>query len=112
MGDPAGIGPDVILASWSARKQRALHPFVVYGDPEALRGRARALGLQVPVVNIKGSEEAGQVFADALPVCRPAATGSAHANSSEDAAIIAAIEAATAAVAGADALALVTGPIA
>ncbi len=111
MGDPAGIGPDVILASWSARKQRALHPFAVYGNPEALRERARTLGLPAAVVEIKEIEEAGQVFADALPVCLPAA-GSAHGKSSEDAAIVAAIEAATAAVAGAEALALVTGPIA
>jgi 4-hydroxythreonine-4-phosphate dehydrogenase len=51
------------------------------------------------------------VFADALPVCvTPAGPG--RPPSGEDAAIVAAIEEATAAVAGGKALALVTGPIA
>ena len=44
MGDPAGIGPDVILASWHMRVQLGLGPFVVYGEPETMRQRARALG--------------------------------------------------------------------
>jgi 4-hydroxythreonine-4-phosphate dehydrogenase len=111
MGDPAGIGPDIILASWGVRNQRALHHFAVYGNPDALRERARTLGLKVAIAAIDGIGKARQVFADALPVCvTPAGPG--RPPSGEDAAIVAAIEEATAAVAGGKALALVTGPIA
>jgi 4-hydroxythreonine-4-phosphate dehydrogenase len=99
MGDPAGIGPDVILASWHERERHALGPFVVYGDPEILRQRARNLGLDVPVAPIAALADAGRVFADALPMYSTAT-------------IVGAIEEATAAVAGGEALALVTGPIA
>src|SRR5262245_45473394 len=111
MGDPAGIGPDVILASWLARKQHALRPFVVYGDAEIMRQRAMSLGLDAAIASLGSLGDACGVFADALPVysASPGPPGSARR---EDAAIVAAIENATAAVAGGEALALVTGPIA
>jgi 4-hydroxythreonine-4-phosphate dehydrogenase len=112
MGDPAGIGPDVIVASWNARTQQALHPFAVYGDPEVLRQRARALAMDVSIATVASIAEAGRVFANALPVCPPASTRQPHTPHGVDTTIIAAIEAATAAVSGGEALALVTGPIA
>ena len=107
MGDPAGIGPDITLASWQARRQHALPPFAVYGDEKALEHRARALGLNIPITSIASIRDASRVFADALPVLRPAT-----AVGGTDDAIVAAIEDATAAVAGGEALALVTNPIA
>ena len=111
MGDPAGIGPDVILASWHARKQHALRPFVVYGEPEIMRQRAAGLGLDAAIASISSLADAGGVFADALPVYSPSQKRPGSARP-EDAAIVAAIEEATAVVAGGEALALVTGPIA
>ena len=72
MGDPAGIGPDITLASWQARRQHALPPFAVYGDEKALEHRARALGLNIPITSIASIRDASRVFADALPVLRPA----------------------------------------
>jgi len=36
MGDPAGIGPDIVLASWRERSQHNLPPFVLYGCPDVL----------------------------------------------------------------------------
>jgi 4-hydroxythreonine-4-phosphate dehydrogenase len=107
MGDPAGVGPDITLASWQARKEHALPAFVVYGDVEALQDRARTLGLNVPVASIASPSEASTVFADALPVCHLAAPAG-----DVDAMIVAAIESATAAVVAGEALALVTNPIA
>ncbi len=107
MGDPAGIGPDITLASWQARRQHALPPFAVYGDEKALEHRARALGLNIPITSIASIRDASRVFADALPVRRPAT-----AVGGTDGAIVAAIEDATAAVADGEALALVTNPIA
>jgi 4-hydroxythreonine-4-phosphate dehydrogenase len=106
MGDPAGIGPDIALASWCERQRHGLAPFVLYGDPDVLAGRARALGLAVPIGTITSLADAAGVFASALPVW-PVPVGAAGS----DAAIVSAIEAATAAVAAGSALALVTNPI-
>jgi 4-hydroxythreonine-4-phosphate dehydrogenase len=111
MGDPAGIGPDVTLASWRLRGTRALHPFAVYGNPDVLRERARALGLDVPVAPIASLQDAATIFADALPVCSTEIKAATPAGT-VDLGIIAAIEEATAAVARGEALALVTNPIA
>jgi 4-hydroxythreonine-4-phosphate dehydrogenase len=110
LGDPAGIGPDITLMSWRARAAGALHPFAVYGDAEALRERARALGLDVPVAQVADVGEAARLFAQALPVVERASPMQAGADA--DAAIVAAIEDAAAAVLGGAALALVTNPIA
>jgi 4-hydroxythreonine-4-phosphate dehydrogenase len=110
LGDPAGIGPDITLMSWRAREARALHPFAVYGDAVALSERARALGLDVPVARVAEVGEAAGIFGRALPVVERAARPGAGAGA--DAAIVAAIEDATAAVLGGAALALVTNPIA
>jgi 4-hydroxythreonine-4-phosphate dehydrogenase len=107
LGDPAGIGPDITLQAWYARKAERLPPFAVYGDAGVLRQRARALGLDVAVVLIERLGEAPPLFAEALPVVRPTA-----AIRNVDAGIVAAIEAATAAALAGAALALVTNPIA
>jgi 4-hydroxythreonine-4-phosphate dehydrogenase len=112
MGDPAGIGPDIILASWNARQRHSLQPFAVYGDPEAMRQRARALGLDVSIALVGSIAEAGPLFDEVLPVYSASSARSSHSSHDKDAEIIAAIEDATAAVAGGEALALVTGPIA
>jgi 4-hydroxythreonine-4-phosphate dehydrogenase len=110
MGDPAGIGPDIALSSWQSRVQHALPHFAVFGDPDALRRRAQALGATVPITVIASLREASAVFPTALPVV-PVSAGRGVGQDS-DAAVIAAIEAATASVAAGDALALVTNPIA
>jgi 4-hydroxythreonine-4-phosphate dehydrogenase len=101
MGDPAGIGLDVALAAWLARERLRLPPFLLYGTTAAVHERARQLNLDVPISEVDAPAAAG-VFAGALPV-RPV-QGSAP--------IVAAIEAATAAVARGEACALLTNPIA
>jgi 4-hydroxythreonine-4-phosphate dehydrogenase len=112
MGEPTGIGPDIILASWRSRKLHQLTPFVVYGDAEILSQRARVLGMDIPVAPIMSLVEAIGVFDDALPVMPALPHEGLRTNRKEDAAIVGAIEEATAAVALGDALALVTAPIA
>lgn len=108
LGDPAGIGPDITLAAWLSRKSRALPRFVVYGDPAALQSRARALGfVDVPIASFDALQDAAEAFPDALPVVTARAPAT-----DVDAGIVSAIEEATTAVAGGEALALVTSPIA
>src|SRR5262249_53239969 len=125
LGDPAGIGPDITLQGWRLRQSHGLHPFAVYGDADALRRRAHALGLDVPVVVVDRPGEAAPLFHEALPVVRPVGTSASrggyelgHASGPDDADakvdsdIVAAIEHATAAVLSGVALALLTNPIA
>lgn len=67
MGEPAGIGPDITLATWSRRATDAVPPFYVIGDPALYARRAKALGLDVPIVSTT-AETAAEIFATALPV--------------------------------------------
>ena len=67
MGEPAGIGGELTLKTWSAHR-RDLSPFFVLDSPSRLKSVAADLGLTVPIAEIKSPAEAGAVFADALPV--------------------------------------------
>jgi 4-hydroxythreonine-4-phosphate dehydrogenase len=66
-GDPAGIGPDITLSAWAARRQTGLPPFLFVGDPSVLQARAALLELDVPVRE-SSPEDAISVFDDALPI--------------------------------------------
>jgi 4-hydroxythreonine-4-phosphate dehydrogenase len=115
MGDPAGIGPEITLRAWLERSDKGLEPFVVFADKDTLTERARTLGLAVPIAPVTTSAEVLDVFGAALPVLHAPLTTRAHAGSPDAAnapAIIAAIEAAAAAVMLGEAAAVVTNPIA
>ena len=114
MGDPAGIGPDITLALWSARHSLSLPSFLFIGDAEVLRARAAVLSLDVTVVPAT-PETAADIFADALPVLAsdcavPAAPG--VPDSRNAAAITGAIETAVALTMAGRTAAVVTNPIA
>ncbi len=66
LGDPAGVGPELILKAWLARDKIGA-PFFVLADPAALRRLARGLGLDVPLASVEPAE-AVDAFARALPV--------------------------------------------
>ena len=69
LGDPAGIGPEVILGAWSRlRAQRRAPPAFVVGGPELLRRAAEALGIDCPIVPIAEPAEAMFAHAAGLPV--------------------------------------------
>jgi 4-hydroxythreonine-4-phosphate dehydrogenase len=67
MGEPAGIGPELILAAWM-RRAGGVPPFVALADPEHLRRLAARLGWRVDIVAIGDASEAEPTFARALPV--------------------------------------------
>jgi 4-hydroxythreonine-4-phosphate dehydrogenase len=71
-GEPAGIGPDITLQAWLRRNELELPPFYLLGDCDLLRDRAKTLGLDIKLADVR-VEEALATFADALPVV---ATGS------------------------------------
>ena len=112
MGEPAGIGPDITLAAYAAG--RDLPDFVVIGEPEILRRRAAALGLEIPIETVASPAEAVSVFGRALPVidleqpcpCEPGRLDPAAA-----ALVTGAIEAAVTLTLTGETSAVVTNPI-
>lgn len=62
MGDPAGIGPEVIAKAWAVREAQGLSPFFVVGD-----SRAISAVWDGPVKRIGNPDEAAGVFDRALP---------------------------------------------
>ncbi|MHC8509808.1 MAG: 4-hydroxythreonine-4-phosphate dehydrogenase PdxA [Rhodospirillales bacterium] len=68
MGEPAGVGGELTLMAWAARREAALPVFAAFDDPARLKALAAALKLDVPVRIISGMAEAADVFNQALPV--------------------------------------------
>jgi 4-hydroxythreonine-4-phosphate dehydrogenase len=114
LGDPAGIGPDITLLAFLARKREAIAPFVLLGDASVLAARARALGLDVPIGEVADASEAPALFADALPVLPVPVAGAVQAGRPSQAAATAvreSIERAVDLVRQGAARAVVTNPI-
>ncbi len=63
MGEPAGIGGEIAVAAWQARRDAGLSPFCLLDDPDRLRTLTDA-----PVVEVRHPADARDCFADALPV--------------------------------------------
>ncbi len=113
MGDPAGIGPELILRAWAARSADT-PPFFALADPKALAALARRLGFDAPIAEI-APEEANDAFAKALPVVPLAAPADARPGETDPtfaAATIESIERAVGYVRSGAARAVVTNPIA
>ena len=36
LGDPAGIGPEIVAKAWEARDRAELRPFFAVGDPRSI----------------------------------------------------------------------------
>ena len=69
LGDPAGIGPEVILGAWvRLRAERRAPPAFVVGGPELLRRLAERLSIDCPIVPIADPAEAMFAAAVGLPV--------------------------------------------
>ena len=68
LGDPAGVGPELICKAYLQRREERLPPFFVVGGAEILAQAAAHLGLDCPIVRLADSFEAVSAFADGLPV--------------------------------------------
>lgn len=66
-GEPAGIGPDITLQAWLARKKLSLPGFYVRGDPGFFARRAQRLELDIPIQAVE-PETALSHFGKCLPV--------------------------------------------
>ncbi len=114
MGEPAGIGGEIVLKTWAERRATGVPPFVVLDDPQRLTRLAALIGLDVPVRAVAGPEEAGAVFGAALPVLplpldAPVEPG--RPDPANGAAVIASIDRAVELVRQGRASAVVTNPI-
>ncbi len=65
LGDPAGIGPEVIAKTWERRREEQLPPFLAVGSVSAIRAVWDG-----PIVEIEDPYNAAGAFAEALPVLR------------------------------------------
>jgi len=114
LGEPAGIGPDITLAAWSRRRELALPPFYLLGDPASLAARAARLGLTIPTASVSPAE-AVDAFAQALPIVdigTPATAQPGRPDRSSAPAALASIRHAVDDVRAGRAAAVVTNPIA
>ncbi len=68
MGEPAGIGGEIVRAAWLRRREAGLAPFLLLDDPDRIRRLDSLLGGGMAIQEIATPEEALAVFATALPV--------------------------------------------
>jgi 4-hydroxythreonine-4-phosphate dehydrogenase len=114
LGDPAGVGPELLAEAWLRRDVERLPPFFIVGGLTVLAAAAQRRGLDVPLIAITDPAEAAACFAQALPVLtgcdgeyrpgEPSRSGAELALSS--------LDSATQVVVARQAAALVTGPVA
>jgi 4-hydroxythreonine-4-phosphate dehydrogenase len=113
LGEPAGIGADIAIEAWTARRKADLPPFIFVGDAEFLKRRAAALGREVRTI-VTSADRAVQVFSEALP-CLEGESAVAGApgkiQTADTAAVIGSIRRATELIYAGDASGLVTNPI-
>lgn len=118
MGDPAGIGLDLVAMVWARRTTSPVPPFVFYGDDAALVERANLIGCPIATRSVVVPPEAADAaafFHQALPVrniplAAPVVAGSP--NETHAAAICGAIETAVKDTMASCTAAIVTHPIA
>jgi len=68
IGDPAGVGPELIAEAWARRAAEALPVFFACGGAGLLRAAAATRGINLPTQVITSPDEAASVFPGALPV--------------------------------------------
>jgi 4-hydroxythreonine-4-phosphate dehydrogenase len=98
LGDPSGIGPEIVAAALAAAPPAWRERVIVYGDRAPLQRGARAIGVTLPDVAIEGAGTGDAAVAGAP-------------DESSGAAQVGYLDAATAAAARGELAAIVTAPI-
>ena len=109
LGDPAGVGPEIVAKCWDNRDRYCLPPFVAIGDPRSL-----SAVWDGPIVAIDNPREAEAAFDIGLPIlqlpaaddCVPGRPSVAGAHCSLDC-----LEIAVGLARSGSAAAVVTGPV-
>lgn len=63
LGDPAGIGSEIVVKAWEARRAEELPPFFAVGDVRSIESIWRG-----PIARIDSPAEAASLFDEALPL--------------------------------------------
>ena len=110
LGDPAGIGPEVIAKCWDSRDEFRLPPFVAIGDP-----RSVAAVWDGPIEIIDDPRQADSAFDVGLPLLQlnaPQADTPGHPSVAGAHCSLDALELAVGLARSGSAAAVVTGPVA
>ena len=115
MGDPAGIGFDVVIEAVTGPQRQDLPPFFLIADPISLTARARLMNRDLTIATFDPGRQEFPRLHGVLQVCaitcpRPVEAG--RPDPGNGAAVIASIERAARLVKEAHASAMVTSPIA
>lgn len=109
LGEPAGVGPEIVAAAWRTLQADPAMAFAVIGDAALMRGQS------VPVVEVAAPGDAASPFARALPVIHRPLPAPVEVGSPDPAnapAVADGIEEAVSFVLAGEASGLVTAPIA
>ncbi len=68
MGEPAGIGGEILLKAWAALHKTRARPFFAVADIDYLRDTANKIGIDLELTEITFPDEANRAFGKALPV--------------------------------------------
>ena len=68
LGDPAGIGPELLAEAWALREAEKLPPFFAVGGASVIAAAAKLRGIATPVEHIADPAEAADTFPKGLPV--------------------------------------------
>ena len=112
MGEPAGIGGEIAIKAWAARRREPVAPFVLIDDPARIRALAALIGADITVREISAPHEAD--FDAALPVLpldNPVAAVPGKLDTANAPAVIESITRAHALILAGEAAAMVTNPI-
>ena len=114
MGEPAGIGGEILLKAWAQRAAFNLPAFFAVDDPERLEKLADTLGMNIPVTAIDAPDDAASLFGRALPVVphalgKPVKMGTPDPTNTD--AVVGSIRKAVAFASEGSASAVVTNPI-
>jgi 4-hydroxythreonine-4-phosphate dehydrogenase len=98
LGDPSGIGPEVMVRLLNAGAQRSDAAFVLIGDPQALASGEKFTNLTLPVRKLGAPSEplhAGEIGFFALPKLAPNSLQIGTSNAESGALTLAALDCAT-----------------
>jgi 4-hydroxythreonine-4-phosphate dehydrogenase len=113
MGDPAGVGIEVALKAWRARRPDDA-PFFIIAAPEALAAAARRLEMDAPIVetDAAGAASAIEKGVPVVPLANAVFAEPGRPDPASAAATVESITRAVEAVRSGEARAVVTNPIA
>lgn len=114
LGDPAGVGPELVAEAWVRRAEAGLSPFFLVGGEAVIAAAARSRGIDLPIERIASPGEATAAFATALPILGPEDCDPAFGSPNQAGGELAvhSLARATQFTLSGEAAAIVTGPIA